>query len=243
MKRKQFTILVLIVLSILLSACGPSREELAATAAAETIAAYTPTPTRTATATPTVTPTPTSTFTPTPTATSTRTVTPTPTETLTPTITPTPTDTPEGYYVSPMGFALVLSTAWEAGEDNDDEMATFVNNSRFLMMVALPIELPIEMNETFFNSFCESFFESMNDTTFRSVDMGEPTDLVLGNGIPATSIRFTCHNTSGTDVYIQLIAVDAPITFVVTSLTFADFTTRQLDTLDELYATISLSNP
>ena len=148
MKHFYFTIVRLIVLSILLSACGPSREELAATAAAETIAAYTATPT--------------STFTPTPTATSTRTVTPTPTETLTPTITPTPTDTPEGYYVSPMGFALVLSPAWEAGEDNDDEMATFVNNSRFLMMVALPIELPIEMNETFFNSFCESFFESMN---------------------------------------------------------------------------------
>jgi len=79
MKHFYVTIIGLIVLPILLSACGPSKEELAATSAAETIAAYTPTPTITPTFTPTITPTPTPTFTPTPTYTPTPTGTPTPT--------------------------------------------------------------------------------------------------------------------------------------------------------------------
>ena len=87
MKHKPLITIVLIVLSILLSACGPSKEELAATYAAETIAAASPTPTvkssETPTSSPTVTATPTST--PTPTLTS------TPPPTATPTITPTPT--------------------------------------------------------------------------------------------------------------------------------------------------------
>lgn len=61
---KKFNLgLTLMLFCILLSACGPSPEELAATSAAETAAAATNTPT----ITPTMTPTPTSTPTPTPT--------------------------------------------------------------------------------------------------------------------------------------------------------------------------------
>jgi hypothetical protein len=229
---KPSVILALLMAVLMITACTHARKE----PALKDVEIVKPTLTPTHTPTPTFTPTPT--ITPTPTLTPS----PTPTPTLTPTITPTPTDTPEGFYVSPMGFALILSPAWEAGEDNDDEKATFVNDARYLMVIAVPIEFPVQIRENFINNFCDSFFESIDDTN-RSVDMGEPTDLVIGDGTPATSIRFTCYGTSGTDIYFQLIAVDAPVTFFVASLTFADFTTHQLDTLDELYATISLSSP
>jgi len=78
MKLKHLSAGILIVLSILLSACGPSREELAATYVAGTIAAYTPTPTITPTFTPTPTNTPTPTLTPSPTPVPTLTPTPLP---------------------------------------------------------------------------------------------------------------------------------------------------------------------
>jgi hypothetical protein len=42
---------------------------------------------------------------------------------------------------------------------------------------------------------------------------------------------------------LQVIATDYPIYFMAISLTFTDFTTRQLATLEELYATITLTNP
>ena len=93
-----FSLLVLIVLSIFLSACGPSQAELDATAtqgAADNFATQTAqAPTATATFTPS--PTATATFTPSPTATATPTSTPIPTLTPTPppTNTPTPTTNP-----------------------------------------------------------------------------------------------------------------------------------------------------
>jgi formylglycine-generating enzyme required for sulfatase activity len=110
MKQIYFTVVALFFLVILLSACGPSKEELAATSAAETIAAASPTPTNT--------PTPTPTFTPTPT--------PTPT----PTNTPTPTPLPQigDTLVSKVdGMVLMYVPAGEfqmgssAGDGDDDE--------------------------------------------------------------------------------------------------------------------------
>jgi hypothetical protein len=44
-------------------------------------------------------------------------------------------------------------------------------------------------------------------------------------------------------VYLQVIATDYPIYFITISLTFADFTTRQLSALNELYASFTLTNP
>ncbi|MBN2501052.1 MAG: SH3 domain-containing protein [Anaerolineales bacterium] len=84
-QTKHSRLLQLISLAcLLLSACGPASEDLAATMAVETvaakIAAFSPTPTVTATATETLTPT--------------ATITPTPTETATP-LPPTATFTPE----------------------------------------------------------------------------------------------------------------------------------------------------
>jgi len=64
--KRTNIVVFLLLLCILLPACGPSPEELAATSAAETAAAATSTPTITPTSTPTLTPTPTQTPTPTP---------------------------------------------------------------------------------------------------------------------------------------------------------------------------------
>jgi len=118
MKRQLLTIVVLICLTFLSTACGPSKVELAATSVAETIAAYTPTPTITPTHTPTITPIPT------------QTITPTPTFTPTPTDTPTPTPLPEigDTLVSPVdGMVLMYVPAGEfymgsrPGDGEDDE--------------------------------------------------------------------------------------------------------------------------
>jgi len=65
-KRIDIFIVLLISCLLLLSACGPSPEELAATSGAETKAAATSTPLPSSTPRPTSTPTPTPTFTPTP---------------------------------------------------------------------------------------------------------------------------------------------------------------------------------
>lgn len=118
MKHIYFTVVALFFLVILLSACGPSKEELAAISAAETIAAASPTPTFTPTNTPTITPTSTPTFTPTPT--------PTPTPTNTPTSTPLPQISVT--LVSKVdGMVLMYVPAGEfhmgssAGDGDDDE--------------------------------------------------------------------------------------------------------------------------
>jgi hypothetical protein len=77
--KKKFNIgLALLLFSILLSACGPSPEELAATSAAETAAAATNTPTITPTYTPTTPPTATNTPLPSDTPQPTLTLTPAP---------------------------------------------------------------------------------------------------------------------------------------------------------------------
>ena len=68
MKSQRFqAVLVLTIVALAFSACGPSEAELASTSAAETAAAASPTPLPTSTFTPTITPTNTSTPTPTPT--------------------------------------------------------------------------------------------------------------------------------------------------------------------------------
>jgi formylglycine-generating enzyme required for sulfatase activity len=117
MKLKHLAIVVLTVISVLLSACGPNKEELAATSAAETIAAASPTPTITPTYTPTVTPTPTNTPTPT------TIPSPTPTPTLTPTPLPeigatreSPLDGMVLMYV-PAGDFVMGSRSGNSGED------------------------------------------------------------------------------------------------------------------------------
>jgi hypothetical protein len=92
--------LVVLLLGLVVAACGPSQAELDANAteiAAQVFATQTavaPTPTHTPTVTPTATDTPTATLTPTATPTDTPTDTPTPTDTSTPTATPTDTSTP-----------------------------------------------------------------------------------------------------------------------------------------------------
>lgn len=86
-------LLILFIFTLLLNACGPSPEELAATSAVETIAAASPTPLPTDTPTPTGT----STETPTPTDLPSPTITPTATRTRRPTNTPTKTPTPGPY--------------------------------------------------------------------------------------------------------------------------------------------------
>ncbi len=91
MNTSRAAILTLLLVAGLLVACGPSEEELNATATQNaanifaTLTAEAPTPTHTPTITPTPTPSPTNTPTPTATATA------TPRPSATPTITPTPT--------------------------------------------------------------------------------------------------------------------------------------------------------
>jgi len=100
MSKQRSCVLVILLLGVVLSACGPSQSERDAQAtqivanifATQTAEAPTPTPTFTVTSTPMPTPTNTPTPTDTPTATPTPTLTPTPT--YTPTDTPTPTNTP-----------------------------------------------------------------------------------------------------------------------------------------------------
>jgi hypothetical protein len=108
MNKRSSYLLVLLLVGVALSGCGPSQAELDATAtrvsadtfATQTAQAPTSTPTYTPSPTPTKTPTPTLTPTNTPTATPTYTPSPTPTETPTrtpthtPTVAPTPTITP-----------------------------------------------------------------------------------------------------------------------------------------------------
>jgi hypothetical protein len=79
-----------VMIILLLASCAPSKEQLAATNAAETVAAASPTSIPTETPTPTSTGTPTSTPTETPIPSKTPTATQTPKPTRTPTITPTP---------------------------------------------------------------------------------------------------------------------------------------------------------
>lgn len=88
MKVRSFIYSVILMLGILLVACGPGEVELAATSQAGTAISYAATQTAKPTSTLTPSPTPTSTFTPTPSPTPTQTPTPTPTHT--PTNTPTP---------------------------------------------------------------------------------------------------------------------------------------------------------
>ncbi len=98
MKKKVFSILIGLMITTILAACGPSQAELdvQATQVAANVAATqtAQAPTPTSTATPTNTPTRTPTATPTPTHTPTPKPTNTPTSTSTPTPTATPTDTP-----------------------------------------------------------------------------------------------------------------------------------------------------
>ena len=94
MNKRSSYLLVLLLICVALSGCGPSQAELDATAtqvSADAIATQTA---QAPTATPTYTPSPTPTKTPTPTATPTPTNTPTATPTRTPTNTPTATPTP-----------------------------------------------------------------------------------------------------------------------------------------------------
>jgi len=102
--------LFLTVLMLLVTACAPSAEELAAmTATAKTATAAswtkTPTVTYTPTSTSTQTPTPTETFTPTPSE--------TPTQTPTKTSTPTNTPNPNRYYSSDGTFSFAALEGWE----------------------------------------------------------------------------------------------------------------------------------
>jgi hypothetical protein len=102
MNKRSSYLLVLLLVCVALSGCGPSQAELDATAtqvsadvfATQTAQAPTSTPTYTPSPTPTMTPTPTATLTATPTPTNTPTSTPTRTPTNTPTVAPTPTITP-----------------------------------------------------------------------------------------------------------------------------------------------------
>jgi len=128
MNARCSSVLVLFLIVAILSACGPSQEELDAqatevaaniyatrTAKAPTIT-HTPLPTATATPEPTATPTatatatatatPTNTSTPTSTPTPTATSTPTPTETPAATETPTPTTTPTPTVTQPLPTAV-----------------------------------------------------------------------------------------------------------------------------------------
>jgi len=96
------TFAIILCLSFLLAACGPSPEQQAAmtaTAMTATAAAWTPTPTATNT--------------PTPTPTLTPTVTPTPTLTPTATNTPTPTRDPNRYYAVDGSFSMMTPAGFE----------------------------------------------------------------------------------------------------------------------------------
>lgn len=103
-------IVFLTLLLLLVTACGPSAEELAAmtaTAKTATAAAWTkmPTITFTPTFTSTITPTPTETFTPTPSE--------TPTQTPTKTSTPTNTPDPNRYYAPDGTYSFAALEGWE----------------------------------------------------------------------------------------------------------------------------------
>jgi hypothetical protein len=147
------TALILLTIVFLFSACGPSDEELNATATAiaanvfatQTAGAPTPTPTPTNTATPTETPTPTPTDTPTPTPT------PTPEPTATPTPTPDPLaalqaalptvgDLPPGFQDFPP--ELIDSMLGAGTMDSIGPSAMFMNlsTSEFVMVVLNPLE-------------------------------------------------------------------------------------------------------
>ena len=102
MNLKCLWTLLMLLICLSLSACGPTAEEQAATATRQAADDFA---TQTALA-PTATNTPSPTATATATATSTPTITPTPTETLT----PTPTATPYGY--SKYGNPFVVFNAW-----------------------------------------------------------------------------------------------------------------------------------
>lgn len=92
MQRRYVVFVSLVIVSLVLTSCGPGQllgPKPTATPTATATSTATPTPT--ATNTPTATPTPTATFTSSPTATPTQTATPTITPTPTPTFTPTAT--------------------------------------------------------------------------------------------------------------------------------------------------------
>ena len=110
------SLLLTIFIMILLVACGPSPEALAAQ---DTQAAFQANATQTALA-PTITPTATNTQTPTQTLTPTASPTPSPTPTQTPTITPTPSPTIEAnrYNSNQLPISFVLPEGWEPKEDS-----------------------------------------------------------------------------------------------------------------------------
>jgi hypothetical protein len=109
MNKRSSYLLVLLLVGVALSGCGPSQAELDATATQESAAAYATLTAQAPTVTPTYTPSPTPTRTATPSATPTSTNTPTPTATPTPTNTPTntPTATPTP---RPTGTSTVMPT-------------------------------------------------------------------------------------------------------------------------------------
>lgn len=126
MRAVLFVLLTLILAAVLPAACGPSQEDLDATAtmvAAEIFATQTagaPTPTTTPTQTPLPTNTPVPTNTPTPSPTPSPTVTPTPSATPTPDLLsylPTEADLPAGFIeVPPDSFGLLGDLVSESGE-------------------------------------------------------------------------------------------------------------------------------
>ena len=136
---KRFSLgLALLLFCILLSACGPSPEEQAATSAALTVAAATSTPTVTPTSTtiPTSTPTPTITLTPTPTE----------TPTITPTFSPETLNIPAG---APLSIGYLL---WETNQLGIDSIrAIEIAISDFGEIFGHPIDL------TGLDSECHAF--------------------------------------------------------------------------------------
>jgi hypothetical protein len=153
--KKNFTSLMIILGQVLLSACGPSPAEEAATTtaiAAEVYATQTagaPTATRTPMGTPTFTATPTNTLTPKP--------------TRTPTSTPTPTsekswtslwleDLPPGFMEIPADdFADAIGD--EAGGDSFtfDDAFMFVDIEHFNILVGFTISVPTTMDQVGFD--------------------------------------------------------------------------------------------
>ncbi len=144
MNKKTSRILVyLLLMGVILSACGPSQAELDAQATQSAADAFatqtaeaptpTPTPTVTLTPTPTFTPTPVPTDTPTPTATPIPTDTPTPIPTDTPTATATPTTRPTATASQPTSESPPTAppaTAPPAAPPSSDVVAAFLIDAR-----------------------------------------------------------------------------------------------------------------
>jgi oligopeptide transport system substrate-binding protein len=196
--------------------------------------AATPTPQPTDTVTPTVTPTPTPTLTPTPTATPT--LTPTPTRTLV----PTPTPTPVGYFVSNMGFSMILPTGWDVLDETEEVVAfSAPGGNLFMLVMNFPTQDTAADIDFLLNDTCKTLLLPNSS----GYDISEETEITLADDTPGTSLTFICDGPGSSTAEGQLLySVRGSRLFLFMSIAHDDeFSTSQRNQVRGIYPTINLT--